>query len=49
MWDHDKKDNMEDIAQKERDETLDEEERNLDTEGNSAHPSLDKLQKKKKS
>lgn len=38
---------IEEIAQKERDETFDEEERTLDTEGNPIHPSLlEKLKEK---
>lgn len=42
-----KESKIEEIAQKERDETFDEEERKLDTEGNPIHPSLlEKLKEK---
>lgn len=44
-----KNEGIEDIALKERDETIGEAERNLDTEGNPIHPSLlEKLKKSKK-
>lgn len=44
-----KESKIEEIAQKERDETFDDEERKLDTEGNPVHPSLLEKSKEKES